>query len=191
MREEMERDANVILIGEDVGTFGGVWGVSGDLMKIFGEDRVRGYPDQRGRDRRGGPGRGDDGAAADRRDHVRRFSPRRRGPTRQSAREGPLHERWQGETCPSPFASQRAHPDHPRSALAVAGRLVHETCPGLKIATPATPADAKGCSRRRFGRGSVLSSSTRCCTRRRARSRMIRTSWFPFGQAHISRPGRM
>jgi pyruvate dehydrogenase E1 component beta subunit len=34
----------VILIGEDVGTFGGVWGVSGDLMKIFGEDRVRDTP---------------------------------------------------------------------------------------------------------------------------------------------------
>jgi pyruvate dehydrogenase E1 component beta subunit len=44
MREEMERDPNVILIGEDVGTFGGVWGVSGDLMKIFGEDRVRDTP---------------------------------------------------------------------------------------------------------------------------------------------------
>jgi acetoin:2,6-dichlorophenolindophenol oxidoreductase subunit beta len=44
MREEMERDPNVILFGEDVGTFGGVWGVSGDLMKIFGEDRVRDTP---------------------------------------------------------------------------------------------------------------------------------------------------
>ena len=38
MREEMARDPNVILIGEDVGTFGGVWGVSGDLVKLFGED---------------------------------------------------------------------------------------------------------------------------------------------------------
>lgn len=44
MREEMERDPNVILIGEDVGTFGGVWGVSGDLVKLFGEDRVRDTP---------------------------------------------------------------------------------------------------------------------------------------------------
>ena len=44
MREEMERDANVILIGEDVGAFGGVWGVSGDLVKLFGEDRVRDTP---------------------------------------------------------------------------------------------------------------------------------------------------
>ena len=44
MREEMTRDPNVILIGEDVGTFGGVWGVSGDLMALFGEDRVRDTP---------------------------------------------------------------------------------------------------------------------------------------------------
>jgi pyruvate dehydrogenase E1 component beta subunit len=44
MREEMTRDPNVILIGEDVGTFGGVWGVSGDLVKLFGEDRVRDTP---------------------------------------------------------------------------------------------------------------------------------------------------
>ncbi len=44
VRQEMERDPNVILIGEDVGTFGGVWGVSGDLMKLFGEDRVRDTP---------------------------------------------------------------------------------------------------------------------------------------------------
>ena len=44
LREEMTRDPNVILIGEDVGAFGGVWGVSGDLMKLFGEDRVRDTP---------------------------------------------------------------------------------------------------------------------------------------------------
>jgi pyruvate/2-oxoglutarate/acetoin dehydrogenase E1 component len=44
LREEMARDPNVILIGEDVGTFGGVWGVSGDLIALFGEDRVRDTP---------------------------------------------------------------------------------------------------------------------------------------------------
>jgi len=44
LREEMARDANVILIGEDVGIFGGVWGVSGDLVTLFGEDRVRDTP---------------------------------------------------------------------------------------------------------------------------------------------------
>jgi acetoin:2,6-dichlorophenolindophenol oxidoreductase subunit beta len=44
MCEEMARDPNVILIGEDVGVFEGVWGVSGDLQKRFGADRVRDTP---------------------------------------------------------------------------------------------------------------------------------------------------
>jgi pyruvate dehydrogenase E1 component beta subunit len=40
LREEMERDDTVVVYGEDVGTFGGVLGVTGDLMEQFGEDRV-------------------------------------------------------------------------------------------------------------------------------------------------------
>ncbi len=44
MCEEMTRDPNVILIGEDVAVFEGVWGVSGDLYKRFGADRVRDTP---------------------------------------------------------------------------------------------------------------------------------------------------
>jgi len=44
MCEEMTRDPSVILIGEDVGTFGGVWGVSGDMLKRFGPERVRDTP---------------------------------------------------------------------------------------------------------------------------------------------------
>jgi len=41
MCEEMRRDPNVFLIGEDVGLFGGVWGVSHDMLQEFGETRVR------------------------------------------------------------------------------------------------------------------------------------------------------
>jgi len=41
MCEEMRRDPNVFLMGEDVGTFGGVWGVSHDMLQEFGEERVR------------------------------------------------------------------------------------------------------------------------------------------------------
>ena len=44
MREEMERDESVFLMGEDVGTFGGVFEVSGDLVEQFGEERVRDTP---------------------------------------------------------------------------------------------------------------------------------------------------
>ncbi|WP_254768163.1 alpha-ketoacid dehydrogenase subunit beta [Salinilacihabitans rarus] len=44
MREELDRDEDVFLMGEDVGVFGGVFDVSGDLYEEFGEERVRDTP---------------------------------------------------------------------------------------------------------------------------------------------------
>ena len=44
MVEEMRRDPSVFLLGEDVGTFGGVWGVSAGMLEEFGEERVRDTP---------------------------------------------------------------------------------------------------------------------------------------------------
>ncbi|MEJ5201170.1 MAG: alpha-ketoacid dehydrogenase subunit beta [Anaerolineales bacterium] len=44
MCEEMRRDPTVFLMGEDVGVFGGVWGVSHDMLAEFGEERVRDTP---------------------------------------------------------------------------------------------------------------------------------------------------
>lgn len=44
MAEEMRRDDTVFLIGEDVGVFGGVFGVSEGLYEEFGEERVRDTP---------------------------------------------------------------------------------------------------------------------------------------------------
>ena len=40
LREEMERDGNVFLIGEDIGAFGGAFKVTDGLQQRFGEDRV-------------------------------------------------------------------------------------------------------------------------------------------------------
>ena len=42
--EEMERDPSVILIGEDVATYGGAFGVTSGLRDRFGEDRVLDTP---------------------------------------------------------------------------------------------------------------------------------------------------
>jgi pyruvate dehydrogenase E1 component beta subunit len=36
----MEADPRVFLFGEDVGVYGGAFGVSGDLLKRFGPERV-------------------------------------------------------------------------------------------------------------------------------------------------------
>ena len=44
LREEMERDPNVLIFGEDVGQFGGCFGVTKGLFEQFGERRVRDTP---------------------------------------------------------------------------------------------------------------------------------------------------
>jgi pyruvate dehydrogenase E1 component beta subunit len=44
LREEMRRDESVLLIGEDVGVFGGAFKVSEGLLEEFGDRRVRDTP---------------------------------------------------------------------------------------------------------------------------------------------------
>ena len=44
LRQEMERDENVFIIGEDVGQFGGCFGVTQGLYDTFGEARVMDTP---------------------------------------------------------------------------------------------------------------------------------------------------
>ncbi|NDV19462.1 alpha-ketoacid dehydrogenase subunit beta [Pseudodesulfovibrio sp. JC047] len=44
LRQEMERDENVFILGEDVGQFGGCFGVTQGLFETFGEERVKDTP---------------------------------------------------------------------------------------------------------------------------------------------------
>ncbi len=44
LSEEMERDKNVVIFGEDVGIFGGCFGVTQGLLNKFGAERVRDTP---------------------------------------------------------------------------------------------------------------------------------------------------
>jgi len=44
LNEEMERDKNVILIGEDIGPYGGVFGVTKGLFEKYGFERVKQTP---------------------------------------------------------------------------------------------------------------------------------------------------
>ncbi|ASR34856.1 pyruvate dehydrogenase [Prauserella marina] len=44
LSQAMEADERVFLLGEDVGTYGGAFGVTGDLVHRFGEERVRDTP---------------------------------------------------------------------------------------------------------------------------------------------------
>jgi pyruvate/2-oxoglutarate/acetoin dehydrogenase E1 component len=44
LREEMKRDNNVLLIGEDIAIFGGIFKVTSGLLEEFGPERVRDSP---------------------------------------------------------------------------------------------------------------------------------------------------
>lgn len=44
LRQEMQRDERVFIIGEDVGVYGGAFGVTYGLIEEFGEERVRDTP---------------------------------------------------------------------------------------------------------------------------------------------------
>jgi acetoin:2,6-dichlorophenolindophenol oxidoreductase subunit beta len=44
MSEEMRRNENILLIGEDVGVYGGAFGVSRGMIEEFGEKRIRDTP---------------------------------------------------------------------------------------------------------------------------------------------------
>ena len=44
LAQEMRRDPNVFMMGEDVGALGGVWGSTRGLLEEFGEGRVRDTP---------------------------------------------------------------------------------------------------------------------------------------------------
>ena len=44
LREELRRDERVVLMGEDIGVFGGAFKVTEGLLEEFGESRVRDTP---------------------------------------------------------------------------------------------------------------------------------------------------
>lgn len=44
LREEMQRDENVLIWGEDVAEFGNIFGLTRGLLEEFGPDRVRNTP---------------------------------------------------------------------------------------------------------------------------------------------------
>ena len=44
IREEMQIDNNIVVLGEDIGKYGGVFGVTKGLYEEFGAERVRDCP---------------------------------------------------------------------------------------------------------------------------------------------------
>ncbi len=71
LREEMERDESVFLMGEDVGVFQGAFKVTEGLLEEFGEKRVRDTPISENTIVGDGRGRRDGRPAPGGRDHDR------------------------------------------------------------------------------------------------------------------------
>ena len=143
LREEMQRDPNVFIIGEDVGTMGGVFGVTGGLVQTFGEERVMDTPISESAIIGAALGAammglrpvaeimfGDFLGCAG--DQLINQVAKARYMSGGKARV-PLTIRV---TTGAPGASAAQHSQSPESWFM--------NIPGLKIACPATPADAKG-----------------------------------------------
>jgi len=141
--EEMRRDPSVFLMGEDVGVFGGVFGVSAGLYAEFGEARVRDTPISEQAIVGAGLGAalvgmrpiveimfGDFVAAA--MDQVVNQAAKARYMSGGKARV-PLTIRI---TNGAPGSAAAQHSQSPEGWFM--------NVPGLKIAIPATPYDAKG-----------------------------------------------
>ena len=141
--QEMRRDPNVVLLGEDVAAAGGVFKTTVGLLDEFGPKRVSDTPisEQAIVGRRNG--RRDDGTAPDRRHHVLRFLRRQLGHRREPDREDALHDDGQ-VTLPLVIrsangAGSRFGAQHSQSVENWAMMI-----PGLKIVAPGIPADVKG-----------------------------------------------
>lgn len=190
MHEEMARDPNVILIGEDVGTFGGVWGVSGDLMKVFGEDRVRDTPISEAAIIGAGLGSammglrpiveimfGDFLPIAG--DQLVNQLAKARYMSGGKAKV-PVTVRV---TTGAPGSSGAQHSQSPEGWFM--------NVPGLKIAVPATPADAKGLLKTAIrGEDPVLFFEHKMLYAVKGEVPDNPDFAVPFGEAQVSRPGK-
>ena len=91
LREEMQRDADVFLMGEEVGVYQGAYKVSRGLLDEFGPMRVVDTPDHRARLRRRRRRRGDGRPPAGHRVHDLELRAPRHRPARQLRRQDALH----------------------------------------------------------------------------------------------------
>lgn len=190
MREEMERDPNVILIGEDVGAFGGVWGVSGDLVTIFGADRVRDTPISEAAIVGAGLGAAMMG--------LRPIVEIMFGDFLPIAGDQLVNQlakaRYMSGGKASVPVTVRIATGAPGSSAAqhsqsAEGWLMN--VPGLKIATPATPASAKGLLKTALrGEDPVLFFEHKKLYATKGEVPDDPDFTMPFGQAQIHRPGR-
>lgn len=190
MSEEMRRDPSVFLMGEDVGVFGGVFGVSAGMYEEFGPERVRDTPISEGAIVGGGLGAamlgmrpiveimfGDFLMCAG--DQIVNQAAKARYMTGGKA-EVPLTIRI---TTGAPGSSAAQHSQSPESWFM--------NVPGLKIVVPATPADAKGLLRTAIrGEDPVLFFEHKMLYALRGPVPADPDFSIPFGEARLAREGK-
>ena len=143
MAEEMRRDPNVFLMGEEVAQYQGAYKVSQGLLQEFGDKRVIDTPDHRNGFCRSWRRRGVRRLAPDRRIHDHEFRHAGDGPDHQFRRQDVYMSGGQ-MGCPIVFrgpngAASRVAAQH---SQCYASWYAH--IPGLKVVAPYDAADAKG-----------------------------------------------
>lgn len=143
LREEMRRDPNVVVLGEDVGKYGGVFGVTRGLFDEFGGARVRDCPLNEAAIVGFGVGLAISGKPAVAELEFMDFSTFAMDPIVNQAAK--LRYFWGGQVqvplvVRTPIAAQLGFgTQHSQSLEAW---FMH--VPGLKVVMPSTPYDAKG-----------------------------------------------
>ena len=183
--DAMREDERVFLLGEDIGHFGGPFGVTKGLLEEFGEAADR-HADLGGGLRRRGDGRGVDGRAADRRAAVRRLH---HLPVRRDHHRGAKTHWRSGIRLPivirAPFGG------------GIRGGPFHASCPegwfigtaGLKVVCPGRSRTRTACSggdRRRRPGPLLRAQGALPAASRRAAQPAHRT---PIGRARVLRSG--
>ena len=124
----MTRDPNVVVLGEDIGYFGGVFRVTDGLQRKYGEHRVLDTPIAEGAIVGAAIGMGVNGLRPGRRGAVRRLHLSRLRPDLQRAGAAALSQR--GRVLGAghdPHALRRRYPRRP-DAFAESGRRSSRTC---------------------------------------------------------------
>ena len=143
LREEMEADENVFIMGEDVGVFQGAFKVTAGLLEEFGEKRVRDTPISENTI----VGMGVGSAMAGLRPVVEmmtiNFALLAMDQVINSRRVDPVHVRRPGEGADGhPHAAGRRPPARPHPLALLRGDVPARARPAGRGAS--TPADAKG-----------------------------------------------
>ena len=99
LEDEMRRDPSLMLIGEDIGRYGGIFGVTKGLLEKFGPQRVRSTPISESAIIGAALGAAMTGHPTGGRDHVRGLHRLRHGPDRQPGGQDALHVRGASSRC--------------------------------------------------------------------------------------------